>query len=152
MKYKVLELRLSLLSLLLLSWSWSILNIWLSLVLRDDLNRLFFLWFDNDDRVRQWLGETSSSFWVVWSHDLNLQTQDTLLEKNVSDSVVDEISDRLTRVNHESIGELHSLGSGSSKLTRNNDLATLSARFHDESDNTVTSTTNSKTTKELVSQ
>ena len=43
----------------------------------------------------------------------------------------------LSGVDHESVGELHRLGAGGTKLARDNDLATLGARLHDEAEDTV---------------
>jgi hypothetical protein len=40
-----------------------------------------------------------------YSH-LNLDTQNTLSEQNVSDGLVNEVLGRLTRVDHETVGEL----------------------------------------------
>ena len=66
--------------------------------------------------------------------------------------VVDEIFSGLTRVDHETIGELHGLRTGSTKLSRDDDFATLGTRLHDESENTVGGTSDGKTTEELVSE
>jgi hypothetical protein len=47
---------------------------------------------------------------------------------------------------------LHGLGSGSSQLTGDDDLATLGAGLHDESEDTVAGSSNGETTEELVSE
>ena len=54
--------------------------------------------------------------------------------------------------NHETIAELHGLGTLGTKLARHNDLATLSSALHDISDNTVARTANGQATKQLVAQ
>ena len=70
---------------------------------------------------------------------LDLDTKDTLSEHDVSYGVVDEVLSGLTRVNHETVGELHRLGTGSTELARNDNLATLSAGLHDETEDAIAS-------------
>lgn len=43
--------------------------------------------------------------WTVCSH-LDLDTEDTLSEENVSNGLVHEVLGRLTGVDHETVGEL----------------------------------------------
>jgi hypothetical protein len=71
---------------------------------------------------------------------LDLDTEHTLTEKDVTDSVVDVVDRGLTRVDHETVGELHRLGTGRTELARDDDLATLGARLHDEAEDTVAGT------------
>jgi hypothetical protein len=52
----------------------------------------------------------------------------------------------------ETYGELHALGTGSPQLSRDNNLATLGAALHDESQNTVACSPDGKTVKQLVSE
>jgi hypothetical protein len=52
-------------------------------------------------------------------------------------------------VNHETISKLHGLGTSGTDFTRDNNFTTLGARFHDETNDTITGTTNSQTVKEL---
>ena len=70
----------------------------------------------------------------------NLDTQDTLAEQDVADSVVDKVASRLTRVDHEAVGEFHGLGTSSAQLARDDDFATLGARLHNEAEDTIAST------------
>lgn len=70
----------------------------------------------------------------------------------MSDGSVDKVDGGLTRVDHETIGELHRLGTGGPEFTRDDDLATLGARLHDESEDTVACPSHGKTTEELVSK
>jgi hypothetical protein len=49
-------------------------------------------------------------------------------------------------------GELHALGTGGPELSRNNDFATLGARLHDESQDTVASPSDGQTIEKLVSE
>ena len=48
--------------------------------------------------------------------------------------------------------ELHGLGTGGTELARNDNLATLGTRLHDESQDTVASTADGKTVEKLVAQ
>ena len=49
--------------------------------------------------------------WVVWQHDLDGDSHDSLLEEDVSDCGIQIVDSRLTSVDHESLSELHGLGS-----------------------------------------
>jgi len=60
----------------------------------------------------------------------------------VSDGVVNEINGRLTGVDHETVGELHRFGTGGTKLSGDNDFATLGAGLHNETEDTVASPIN----------
>lgn len=60
----------------------------------------------------------------------------------MSDSVVNEVTSGLTRVDHEALSELHRLGTSSTELAGNDNLTTLGARLHDESEDTVTGSDN----------
>ena len=71
---------------------------------------------------------------------LDLNSEDTLAEENVTDSIVDEVTGGLTGVDHEAVGELHGLGTGSTNLSGNDNLATLGTRLHDETENTIAGT------------
>lgn len=73
-------------------------------------------------------------------HDahFDLDTKDTLTKEDVADSVINEVTGGLTGVDHETVGELHRLSTGSTKLAGDNDLATFSPRLHDETKNTIT--------------
>jgi len=70
----------------------------------------------------------------------------------VTSGGVNEVLRRLTRVDHETVGELHALGTSSTKLSRNNNFTTLSTTLHDESEDTIASSSDSKTIEEFVSE
>jgi len=55
-------------------------------------------------------------------------------------------------VDHETVGELHALGTSSTKLSGNNNFTTLSTTLHDESEDTIASSSDSKTIEEFVSE
>lgn len=87
-------------------------------------------------------------------------------------SVVNEVLGGLTGVNHETVlrssvsvdflnaaclnlstySELHGLGTGSTELAGNDNLATLGTRLHDETENTIARTTDGETVEELVAE
>ena len=76
----------------------------------------------------------------------DLDTKDTLPQHNVTNGVVDKLLSGLTGVDHEAVGELHRLGTGSTELARDDNLATLSTRLHNETEDTIASTVNSHET------
>ena len=124
-----------------------------AVVLADGLeNSLLLLGLDNGNGVREGLLGASLAFRVGAAHDLDLDTQNTLSEKDVTSGVIDEVLGGLTRVNHEAVGELHGLGTGSTELTRDNNLTTLGTRLHDETEDTIAGTSNGKTVQKLVSE
>lgn len=124
-----------------------------TVVLRDGLgDGGLLLGVENGDSVRQRLLGTSLALGVGAAHDLDLDTQHTLAEQDVTSGAVDEVLGGLARVDHEAIGELHGLGTGSTELTRDDNLATLGARLHDKAKDTIASTTDSKTVEQLVAE
>jgi hypothetical protein len=70
----------------------------------------------------------------------------------VPDCSVNIHSNWVTTADHVTILELHSLGTLGTELTTDNDFATLGTRLHDETEDTVASTADSKATEELVSE
>jgi len=124
-----------------------------TVVLRHGLdNGLLLLGLDDGDGVGERLGGAGLALGVGAAHDLDLDTQDTLSEEDVAGSVVDEVVGGLTRVDHESVSELHALGTGSPELSGNDDLATLSTALHDEPEDTIASPSDGQTVEELVSE
>jgi hypothetical protein len=55
-------------------------------------------------------------------------------------------------VNHEAVGELHRLGTGSTELAGDDNLAALGARLHDETEDTIAGTADGQTVEELVAE
>lgn len=124
-----------------------------TVVLRDGLeNSLLLLGLDNGDGVGESLLGTGLALGVGAAHDLDLDTEDTLAEENVAGSAVDEVLCGLTGVDHEAVCELHGLCTGGTELSRDNNLATLGARLHDEAEDTIASTTDGETVEELVAE
>lgn len=102
------------------------------------------------DGVGQRLGDTGLLGGGGVSHNLDLDTEDTLSQQNVTGGSVNEVSDGLTGVDHETVGELHGLGSGGSQLSGDNNLDTLGAGVHNVSDNTVGGSSDGQTVEQLV--
>ena len=67
-------------------------------------------------------------------------TPQTLTEQDVPDGVVDKVDVGLTRVDHEPVDKLHRLGTSGAELAGNDNLATLGAGLHDETEDTVACT------------
>lgn len=115
-------------------------------------NGLLLLGVDDGDGVGESLLGTALALGVSTAHDLDLDTQDTLAEQDVAGGSVDEVLAGLARVNHEAVGELHGLGTGSTELAGDDNLATLGARLHDEAEDTVAGTADGKAVEELVAE
>jgi len=113
---------------------------------------LLLWWVGNVDEVRERLLGAGLAFGIRTLHDLNLYTEHTLPEHDVPDGMVDEINGRLTGVDHETVGELHGLGTGGTKLSGDDDFAALGTGLHDETEDTVASPADSKAVEEFVLQ
>lgn len=112
----------------------------------------FILWRRNGDLVRKRNVWASLSLWVKGSHDLHLDTNDTLTEEDVTAGRVHVVTGWLTGVDHETINKLHGLGTLSTELAGDDDFATLCAVFNNETDDTVARTSDGKSAEELVSE
>lgn len=124
-----------------------------TVVLADGLeNGLLFLGFVDGDGVWERLLRAGLAVRVRATHDLDLDTQDTLAEQDVTSGSVDEVLGGLTRVDHEAVGELHGLGTSGTELSGDDDLATLGAGLHDEAEDTIACTTDGQTVEELVAE
>ena len=70
-------------------------------------------------------------------NDPLLDSKDTLSEENVSACDIDVVVGWVSGVNHQTVDELHGLGTLTTQFTRHDNLNTLGAGFHDETKNTV---------------
>lgn len=113
--------------------------------------RLFF-GLDDGDVVGKWALWSDLSSGVMWEHDFDLDTQNTLTQQNVTSGCVDVVVARITRVDHQAIDELHRLGALTTELSRHDNFASLSARLHDETENAIAGTTDGQTSDELVAK
>jgi len=84
--------------------------------------------------------------------DLNSDAQNTLSEENVSYGGVDVFPGWVTGVDHHTVDEFHAFRSLSSDFTGDNDFATSSTLFHDESENTVGGSSDGEASEEFVSE
>lgn len=66
-------------------------------------NGLLLLGLDDGDGVGESLLGTGLALGVGAAHDLDLDTEDTLAEENVTGSAVDEVEGGLTGVDHEAV-------------------------------------------------
>mmetsp|Transcript_33625 Transcript_33625/g.46017 ORF Transcript_33625/g.46017 Transcript_33625/m.46017 type:complete len:202 (+) Transcript_33625:215-820(+) len=85
-------------------------------------------------------------------HDGNLNTKNTLTQKNMSDSLVNIVSGGVSSFDHVSINKLHALSTLSTDLSADDDFTTLGAAVHDESQNTITGTTDCQSHQKLVAE
>jgi len=113
---------------------------------------LLLLGLNNSNGVGESLRWAGLALGIRSTHDLDLDTKHTLAEQDVASGAVNEVLGGLTGVNHETVRELHALGTSGPKLSRNNNLATLGARLHNESQNTVAGPSDGKTVEELVAK
>lgn len=124
-----------------------------AVVLRNGLDdRGLVLGLENGDGVRQGLLGAGLALGVGAAHDLDLDTEDTLAEEDVTGGAVDELLGGLTGVDHEAVGELHGLGTGGTELSGDDDLAALGAGLHDEAQDTIAGTTDGQAVEELVAE
>jgi hypothetical protein len=99
----------------------------------------------------------------------DLDTKDTLTKENMTHGVVDVVTSRLTRMNHEPVGKLHRLCTSSAELSGYDNLTALCTGLHDKPKYTIArpaansvscgtpaevsvSPTNGETAEKLVSQ
>ena len=94
-----------------------------------DSNWLLFLWLSDLNNIWVWSLWSDLSSWIVWQHDFDLETDNTLSEEDVTDSSVNVFGDWVTGVDHKTVSELHGLSSLTSKFTRDDDFATLKYKY-----------------------
>jgi len=109
-------------------------------------------WIENLDGVWERLLWASLAFGVPTLHDLNFDAKHTLPEHDVPDSVVYEINSRLTGMDHETVGKLHGLRTGGTKLSGDDNFAAFGVRFHNKAEDTVTSPADRETVEEFIPQ
>lgn len=119
--------------------------------LGNQVERLFFR-LDDGNIVGQWAFWSDLSGGIPWKHNLDLDTQHSLTQQNVTCGGVDVVVAGVTRVNHQAIDELHRLCTLTTELSGNDDFASLGAGLHDETEHTIACTTNGETSDELVAE
>ena len=103
---------------------------------------------DNDVGLRN-LGTHAASR-IVRQHDDDLDTTDTRAHHDVLLGGILVDGARIAGLDHVAITEAHGVGTLGTSLAADRDLATTSTRLHDETDDAIASTTDSKTLKKLV--
>merc|ERR1719333_161444 len=110
------------------------------------------LGFNDRHMIRKRLLGSNLATLIPGQHNFNLDSKDSLSQEDVSASHVNIIVDWVSGVDHQTINELHGLGSLSSQLSTDHDLATLSSGLHDETEDTIACSSDGKTSNELVSE
>ncbi len=103
----------------------------------------------DSNNIRQRLLDTILASRIMWHHDVDTNSKDSLTHENVAGSRDDVFYNRVTSLDHVSLLELHGLGSLSSQLSRDDDFASLGTSSHDDTDDSIGSTSHSKTSEEL---
>ena len=103
---------------------------------------------DADDIGEGILGALLASG-IPGERDGDADTNDTRLEEDVADGNVSERLGSLTRLLEVTVRELDGLGTLGAALTRDDDLATLGLRLHDEADDTISSAADGEALEEL---
>jgi len=117
-------------------------------LLRNDL----FLRFDDGDVIgKRSLGSRFASG-IVRQHDFHFDAQNSLTQEDVSDGGVDVLFGGAAAVNHQPVDELHRLGSLTAKFAGDDHFASLSARFHDESENAIAGASDGQTADKFVAE
>jgi len=89
---------------------------------------------------------------IVGQHDFHLDAQNSLTQEDVSDGGVDVLLGGVAAVNHQTIDELHRLGSLTAKLAGNHHFASLGAGLHDKPEDAIAGATNGETADEFVAE
>ncbi|KAB8343274.1 hypothetical protein FH972_022862 [Carpinus fangiana] len=104
---------------------------------------LLLLGLNDGDGVGECLLGTALALGVGTAHDLDLDTEHTLTQEDVTGGRVDKVLGRLTGVDHEAI---------LCHLAGDDDFAALGARLHDEAQNTVAGAAHGQAIEQLVAQ
>ncbi|KAL3798186.1 hypothetical protein HJC23_005747 [Cyclotella cryptica] len=119
------------------------------LSLKNALGTRLFLGLQNSHHIVKGDLRSNHSLGILGKHDGDLDTNDTLPHENVSHGSIGVNLSGVTCLDHVPVTELHGLGTLSSQLTGDNNLATLGGGLHDETDDSVASTTDGKSGEEL---
>ncbi|GIL90946.1 hypothetical protein Vretifemale_18644 [Volvox reticuliferus] len=106
-------------------------NVWLL------LEDLLLLWLQHLDHIGQWSARATLAGRVPVLHDLDLNAQHALAQKNVANSGIDVDLGWVAAANHVSVLELHALGTSSPQLAGDNNLAALGAALHHEAQHAI---------------
>ena len=82
----------------------------------------------------------------------DLDPQDALSEEDMSARHVNVLIDGISGVDHQAVNKLHGLGSLSSQLAADHDLAALGSALHDEPEDSIAGPPDSQTSDQLVTE
>ena len=105
--------------------------------------------FKNSDNIIERNLGANYALGVLGKHDGYLDADDSLAHENVSNSGVGVDLAGMTSLDHVTVTELHGLGTLATELTSDDHLNTLGGGFHNETDDTVASTTDGEAAEEL---
>lgn len=126
-------------------WLGFVLGVWVRV---DDL----ILGLDDGYVVGKRLLWPNLAIWIPRQHNLDLDSQNSLTQKDVTGGCVNVVVARISGVNHESIDELHGLCTLTAQFSGNDDLATLGTGLHDETENSIASATDGQTSDQLITE
>jgi hypothetical protein len=86
---------------------------------------------------------------IMRQHNTDPDSDDTLSHENVTNGHIGVNLSGMSSLDHVTITELHTLGTLSTELSSDNNFATLGRSFHHESDNTVASTSDGKSSQKF---
>ena len=109
-----------------------------------------FLGFVDSDNIGKILLGTDSTSGIGGLHNLDLDTEHTLLDEDMADSFIDEFLASVTGLDHVTFLELHGVSTLLTELTGDDDFATLSTSFKSRTNDSVSSTADGKTSEQLV--
>lgn len=89
---------------------------------------------------------------VVRQHDLDLDAQHSLAQQHVPGGGIDVVVDGVSGVDHQTVDELHRLGTLTAQLAGHDHLAALGARLHDEAQHTVARAAHRQSSGQLEAQ
>jgi len=89
---------------------------------------------------------------IPGKHNRYLHSENSLSEEDVTEGSVYVVGGGVTGLDHVTVLELHGLGSLGSQLSGNDDLASLGSGLHNETEDTVASSSDGERFQELVSQ
>merc|ERR1712048_31581 len=106
----------------------------------------------DDHVVRQWHLRTHLALWIVCQHDLHFNAQHALPHCHVTNRLRDVVFLWLASRDEVAILELHRFGTLRAEFSTDDNLATLGAVLHYETNDTIASAAYCKTTDEFVAE
>lgn len=105
-------------------------------------------WGEERERMTR---ATQRREFIVWTSSTKPKAH-TLAQKDVAHSLVDVLVHGVTAMDHQTINELHALGTLSTELAGDDHFATLSTALHDVAQHSIAGAADSQTAQQLVAQ